>query len=455
MRAAALERTGSSEEALELAGAAAHSAEEHGMWSLASAARVRLAALHQLAGRAVEAAEVLELALSVATTPAERAEVRRNQAASLRLRGQLGQAEATLDTALAEARTAGDKALEMRVLHGLGNLKVHSGRAAEALTWLTMALERARDIGDESRQALVLSSLATLAYSTGSLASCVDTGTEAGALYRRLGHRRGLVSTRSMLAEVDVVLRARDPQTAVALQEAIVGAEACGLDIQAASTRWAMGVHFHGVGAREAAREVYRAAEAAFSAIGLDMGVALTVACRALLEPETAVQDELLEHAETLFASSGWPHGGQVVATARDIAAGRLPTPDPAGPFEVRALRTLVADDVHPTWTTAADGSVVTSPDAARIDLGRRGAPRRVLQALIGSHRTAPGETATAETLIEAGWPGERIRPESATARLHTAIRTLRRLGLEPLLETRSGGYRLVPQARIVTSADH
>ncbi|MEL6179185.1 MAG: hypothetical protein AAFS10_09530, partial [Myxococcota bacterium] len=53
--------------------------------------------------------------------------------------------------------------------------------------------------------------------------------------------------------------------------------------------------------------------------------------------------------------------------------------------------------------------------------------------------------------LVEIGWPGERLVPESGAMRVYTAIRALRRLGLEPLLLTRDGGYQLHPSWSMVT----
>jgi DNA-binding SARP family transcriptional activator len=50
------------------------------------------------------------------------------------------------------------------------------------------------------------------------------------------------------------------------------------------------------------------------------------------------------------------------------------------------------------------------------------------------------------EALLAAGWPGERMRPDAATKRLHTAIWTLRSVGFETLLLTEGDGYLLDPR---------
>ena len=51
----------------------------------------------------------------------------------------------------------------------------------------------------------------------------------------------------------------------------------------------------------------------------------------------------------------------------------------------------------------------------------------------------------TFDELIAAGWPGERIGAEAARKRLRTAIWTLRKMGLEPILLTRDDGYLIDP----------
>ena len=67
-------------------------------------------------------------------------------------------------------------------------------------------------------------------------------------------------------------------------------------------------------------------------------------------------------------------------------------------------------------------------------------------QALAVARRETPGEPVLPEVLLDAGWPGERMRADAATKRLHTAIWTLRTMGLEGLLLTQGEGYLLDPR---------
>jgi DNA-binding SARP family transcriptional activator len=82
-------------------------------------------------------------------------------------------------------------------------------------------------------------------------------------------------------------------------------------------------------------------------------------------------------------------------------------------------------------------------------DLSRRTAPRRLLKYLADAHARSPGVPLGRDALIEAGWPGERMRPDAADKRLRTAIWTLRKAGLEGIVVTRDEGYLLHPLARV------
>jgi hypothetical protein len=78
-----------------------------------------------------------------------------------------------------------------------------------------------------------------------------------------------------------------------------------------------------------------------------------------------------------------------------------------------------------------------------RVDLVRRASLRRILAALVTHRRASPGGALSIESLVEAGWPGERLRADAAQNRLYTAVRTLRRLGLDGVLRTAGDGYLL------------
>lgn len=79
------------------------------------------------------------------------------------------------------------------------------------------------------------------------------------------------------------------------------------------------------------------------------------------------------------------------------------------------------------------------------VDLRRRRALPLLVVRLAEHHRARPAHGLGWPALIEAGWPGEKIRADAAWARLRTAIRTLRQLGLSDVLITLGSGYALDP----------
>lgn len=90
------------------------------------------------------------------------------------------------------------------------------------------------------------------------------------------------------------------------------------------------------------------------------------------------------------------------------------------------------------------------SVDGKVVDLGRRGALRRLVLALVRCHRDGAAHALDVPAMVEAGWPGERMRPESGAARVYMAVRRLRALGLAQVLETRDEGYRLAPDVDVI-----
>jgi tetratricopeptide (TPR) repeat protein len=86
------------------------------------------------------------------------------------------------------------------------------------------------------------------------------------------------------------------------------------------------------------------------------------------------------------------------------------------------------------------------------VDFSRRGPLRRVLLALVEARLAEPGRALSAVEVQAAGWPGEKMYPESGAARVYMAVRRLRELGLEAALLTRDEGYALDPTLDIAWS---
>jgi tetratricopeptide (TPR) repeat protein len=128
----------------------------------------------------------------------------------------------------------------------------------------------------------------------------------------------------------------------------------------------------------------------------------------------------------------------------------------------LRALEALVAMGDDQEWCTrverlrpstgpvlelSRDGRLVGFGDRA-IDFSRRGPLRRVLLAL--AEASVHARRLSSDELREAGWPGERMYPASAAARVYSAVRRLRALGLTDAIVTRDDGYGLAAHVRVV-----
>jgi tetratricopeptide (TPR) repeat protein len=95
------------------------------------------------------------------------------------------------------------------------------------------------------------------------------------------------------------------------------------------------------------------------------------------------------------------------------------------------------------------EGRSLALPQGESHDLTRHGPLRRMLWALAVAKSRQPGVAMTTLALVDAGWPGEKMRHEAATLRVYTTIRRLRALGLSDALVTRDDGYLLDPDLQM------
>jgi hypothetical protein len=100
------------------------------------------------------------------------------------------------------------------------------------------------------------------------------------------------------------------------------------------------------------------------------------------------------------------------------------------------------------------DGLWIRPPGSARFDMSRRRAVRLVLLALADARERTPGLPLGRPEILEAGWPGEKMRFAAGEQRVRTAIWTLRKLGVGASLVTRGDGYLLDPAVRIVRASE-
>jgi predicted ATPase len=101
------------------------------------------------------------------------------------------------------------------------------------------------------------------------------------------------------------------------------------------------------------------------------------------------------------------------------------------------------------TLCVAPDGRWYRLGHDPPVEMQRRHALRLILLALCEARRARPGAGLSLAEVQSAGWPGERLHPEAGAARVYTAIRTLRRMGLEAALITRDDGYLIDPSVAL------
>jgi tetratricopeptide (TPR) repeat protein len=179
------------------------------------------------------------------------------------------------------------------------------------------------------------------------------------------------------------------------------------------------------------------------------------VALRGVFFAMQGMQDDaerLFAHAETLLVRAK----RRVFLSALDVLRGKKePEPELARYADVqlaRRLRALFSVKVpEKPLLVASDASFFRLSDHEQaVVLGRRRAVRGVLRALVDARSTQPGVPVSVETLVAAGWPGERILPAAAAGRVYTAIATLRKLGLRGVVEQTGSGYLIPPQIPVL-----
>lgn len=150
-----------------------------------------------------------------------------------------------------------------------------------------------------------------------------------------------------------------------------------------------------------------------------------------------------------------------ILLPARAVRPAPSPTKLPVAPYHVgleldrpRTSGLLLDPQPIPSHQravrVAATGEWFQVGEQERVDLTTRRSLRRILAHLLKMRQRHAGQARSVRQLVAAGWPGERMLPKSGADRVYTAIRTLRRFGLEDILLTHNGGYMLHPDLEIV-----
>jgi predicted ATPase len=314
-------------------------------------------------------------------------------------------AQANLDVAIAEQRHLADETMEAWARSGLGLLRLMEGRFAEAAeafasVWASSSYNRL-----VASQALPLGVMA-------------------------LSGADRLADAESLLADIQSMAPGE-----IASLGGLLDVAAASVDLCRAR---AAGAGAEAAGRLESVRERIAAAP------------------KDRAEPRTAALALARDLARTEAILSGRPipEPAAVAAPAAGSAAG-VGGPAVDDRAQAPGDRPPAAEDRAPAPddrdALVLDGEVQKfKPPGKRrwVDLGRRGAVRRILVRLADA-RTAGEGPLTVDDLLEAGWPGEKIGYEAGVARVYSAVRTLRKLGLQGALETVDGGYRIAPQVPV------
>jgi hypothetical protein len=163
------------------------------------------------------------------------------------------------------------------------------------------------------------------------------------------------------------------------------------------------------------------------------------------------------EHAERLLALAD--------TTARTIELRAVAGPASliAGDVASRISRALesIANDgntrrapvANRRLTVGRDAEWFSVDDGPRIDLRNRRTLSRILE-IIADARRHGEHGVSAQALIAAAWPDERILPRAAKNRLYFAVHALRRLGLRDVLFSREGTYFIPASVDVVRETE-
>lgn len=294
------------------------------------------------------------------------------------------------------SRLLENPASEANVLLNLGGSSLMDGNLVEAEGWLEEALALERQLGNPRVRGLALAGLAQISLERGQTERAAAQFDEALALLRPVREWR-YVSTYLPFQALCLARLGRYPE----------------------------------------AQEAMREARAAFGRVNDTTSLEIV---------------DLLEEVVRLHEANG--HGDSVEeAAARIRAALDVPVTGPSTEATFIARR-LARQSLE---RLASPTSVLrVGPEGAwfewggeRVDLRRRTAVRLMFRALVENLVHRPGVGMSADALVAIGWPGERILPEAAAARVYSGIRTLRSLGLEEILLRHADGYLLDPEVKV------
>jgi hypothetical protein len=342
--------------------------------------------------------------------------------------GQLDDAATQLDAAAVVCAELGDGVGDGRVARARSRLAERRGDPSSARDWLERALAAHVDAGADPDRAVDLRLLGRLRLDTGRPDLARTALDEAAALSLRAGDRREAARIDGLRALADQLegdlARARTAglDATLALERRGFRRGAAELSAQVALAAWEAGADVEARALLTRASRGHRGDEEP----ALDGWIG---ALRAALDaPPEDLDSAARELARTAL------HPALAAAARHCLAAVR----ERAGQRRIAAIP--LADLV-----VGEGGRWFRAPGGEAVDLRRRKPLRRILAALVIARRERPGDALSADELLAAGWPGERVLAEAGAHRVRVAVSTLRKLGLSAALNTAANGYRLDP----------
>ena len=459
------------------------------------------------AGRRDDGVAHLKEALALATDAATDAEpdatatgalAATKAALILGLTGALDEANALFDRADALAANAPDPHLRGVVAKDRGMVLAEAGDNAAAIRAFEAALRGFRAAGDMREEGFTLAAIGARYVDQGALPEAKRHATAAVTMLEAVGDQRTRAWALLLLSLVGLEEAQLDVATAHA-ERAVALVRAVGDRLTEGLARTALAhAALEGRKLDVAARE-YEAATECLESVGDRRNAAIALAAwgaAASMSGERLAAERLFARASAHADARGRPGDRETLALFAVVLAARG-AEDAAARGDEKAARDMLDDASRVLHDVAADASVHRSDElrlalrvarAFRDDVAERvyamlrsvfdtgpeeragataplivsddgtwfrlpsgevhklrGRPvtGRLLRVLALRALEAPGTPVSAASLIDAGWPGEKILPKAAHNRLYVAMSRLRQLGLGELLENDGDGYFL------------
>lgn len=388
----------------------------------------------------------------------------RNLAANAYRRGELDEFEAQLRRALDAARRSGRPSDDVNARNGLGYLYAQRGDTERAREELERALRLATQTKIPGLIALAHSSLSSTMLRAERFEASERHATAAIGAYEELGYLRQWAIEHLVRAEA----RLWSDDLAGAHEDAVAALERArwlALDAplaRALALRGKVAFFEQDFGP---ARDALEDAATRLGPSHPESGRlwAYAGAARAMMGHLDAATSAFAKADDDLAALF---EGFLAIAVAKDALQhgrpadlGVLPAGDTGRVEERRVVELIgavartVTPDRDPSGVRleiADDGRWFRLAGEGDVDLTRRRALRGVLRGLADLRVRAPGEPMNLDDVLEAGWPGELMSPESGARRVYVTINRLRKLGLGELLLTTGDGYMLAPRVDVV-----